>query len=52
MQAAGTGSPDSTTGIPTTTGGTRIPTATSASTILVKAGQGEDGSSTTAFGGG
>ena len=48
----GTGSPDSTTGIPTTTGGTRIPTATSASTILVKAGQGEDGSPTTAFGGG
>ena len=45
-------SPNSTTGVPATTRGTRIPTATSASTILVKTGQGEDGSSTAAFGGG
>ena len=52
MQAAGTGSPDSTTGIPTTTGGTRIPTATPASTIFVKAGQGEEGSPATAIIGG
>ena len=37
---------------PSPTRGTRVPTATSASTILVKAGQGEDGSSATAFGGG
>ena len=44
--------PNSTTRVPTTTGGTRIPTAASATTILVKTGQGEDGSSTTAFGGG
>ena len=51
MQAAGTGSPDSTTDIPITTRGTRIPTATSATTIFVKARQGES-SSVTAFGGG
>ena len=50
VQAAGTGSPNSTTGISTTTRGTRIPAATSASTILVKTGQGEDGSTTTTFG--
>ena len=42
--------PNSTTGISTTTRGTRIPAATSASMILVKTGQGEDASSTTTFG--
>ena len=41
MQAAGTGRPNSTTAVPSTTRGTRIPTATSASTIFVEARQGE-----------
>ena len=35
--------------VSTTSGGTRIPTATSATTILVKTGEGEDGCSTTTF---
>ena len=43
--------PTQTTSIPATTRGTRIPTATSATTIFVEARQGE-GSSATAFGGG
>ena len=50
MQAAGTGSPDSMTDIPITTRGTRIPTAASATTIFVEAGQGKEGGSATAFG--
>ena len=52
MQAAGTGSPDSITGIPVTTRGTRIPAAASATTIFVETGQGEEGSSATAINGG
>ena len=52
VQAAGTGSSNSITDLPTTTRGTRVPAATSAPTILVKAGQGEVGRSTTTCGGG
>ena len=37
VQTAGTGSPNSTTRVSTTTGGTRIPTATSATMISVEA---------------
>ena len=49
VQAARTGGPNSTTTVSTTTRGTRIPTATSATTIFVETGQGEDGCSTTIF---
>ena len=51
VQAAGTGSPNSITTVSTTTGGTRIPTATSATTIFVKTRQGKDGCTTTCGGG-
>ena len=51
VQAARTGSPNPATTVPTTTGGTRIPTATSATTIFVKTRQGEDGHSATSGGG-
>ena len=51
VQAAGTGSPNSTTTVSTTTRGARIPTATSATTIFVKTRQGEDGRTTTCGGG-
>ena len=49
MQAAGTGSADSITGITVTTRGTRIPAAASATMIFVETGQGEEGSSATAI---
>ena len=47
VQAAGTGGPNSAAGISSTTGGPWVPATTSTSTFLVKAGQGEGGSSTT-----